>query len=126
MGQQLTLEDMAERVLAPRPSPSHQHDPSTSKRAARANTPRSGSQRARVLAALHAAGEYGATDYELGKTLGILRTAAGTRRGDLERDGLVKRTNRERETDTPGSMAQVHVLTEAGEAVARKLAQVPA
>lgn len=125
MTQQLTLDDLAARVVENRPGPTHRHDPSTSTRAANRNMPRSGSQRARVLAALHAAGDFGCTDYELGQTLGILRTAAGTRRKELAEDGLVTATPRERITDT-GSPAVVHVLTDVGLDVARKLAQVPA
>lgn len=113
-----------ERALENRVGPSHRNDPSTSRRAALGNMPRSGTQRARVLTALLAAGD-GATDFELGKTLGILRTAAGTRRHELAEQGLVTATERERETDTPGSMAQVHVLTAAGCEVARRLAKDP-
>lgn len=125
-GQQLTIDDIAVAALANRPGPTHRQDPSTSRRAAMDNLPRSGSQRARVLAALHAAGDYGCTDFELHQQLGILRTAAGTRRKELaDRFGLVVATPRERVTDT-GSMAVVHVLTDAGYEVARRLAQVPA
>lgn len=92
----------------------------TSLLAALDNAPRAGSQKARVLDALVAAGARGMTDYELHAQLGILRTAAGTRRKDLERLGLCEETFDRRETDTR-SMAAVHRITDLGIQVWRAL-----
>jgi len=92
---------------------SHRGDPETSHEAARRNSVARGTQRAAVLRALVELGEYGATDFEISEALGLLRTAAGTRRKELAEMGYCEQTERRRVTDT-GSDAFVHVVTTAG------------
>ena len=90
-------------------------DPPTSKAAARDNLPHRNSQRHRILEALAAAGEHGATDYELHLAAHVrLRNVAAKRRGELVDDGWVARAgSRTRPTDTD-SAAQVWLITPAG------------
>lgn len=109
----------AQHAVADRQGPSTPHSP-TSWMAAHANRVRSGGQRRRILEALHTRGDHGATDYELGVACGLLRTAAGTRRKELEELELVEQTQRTRLTDT-GSPAYVHVLTDLGRQVKERL-----
>lgn len=108
------------KVMADTVGPSHRHDPWTSRAAAFRNSLHSGTQRTRVLLALAEAGEHGLTDYELHVKLSILRTAAGTRRDELRKLGLVVATQRVRPTDT-GALAIVWVVTPLGRQVARDL-----
>lgn len=86
---------------------------STSRDAAAANAPRAGTQRARILAALAATGDNGATDFELSISTGIARHVAAKRRGELVDDGFATASGRVRTTDT-GSPAVVWVATERG------------
>jgi len=95
--------------------PWHAGDPGTSRAAALNNYPRSGTQRARVLSAIAAAGDHGATDYELGQALDLKVWVAGTRRGELMRDGWVHATPTTRPTDS-GNAATVWTLTPAARA----------
>lgn len=88
----------------------------TEKQASKDAFPHSGSQRLKVLMKLAEAGAVGATDYELGTSLGILRTSAGKRRKELLEDGLVTDTGERRITDT-GSSAVVWALTPEGSAL---------
>ena len=74
-----------------------------------------------VLEALADAGARGLTDYELGLCTGLLRTAAGTYRKQLERAGHVHTTGRTRPTDRQ-QPATVHVVTSAGLEHLRELA----
>jgi predicted transcriptional regulator len=78
-------------------------------------------QRVRVLKALVEFGVDGATDYELGNRLNILRTSAGKRRKELLEIGLVARTGKTRPTDT-GSSGIVWRVTDQGTEIARQLA----
>lgn len=95
---------------------SHTDDPITSKTAARRQLLNSGTNRHKVLVFLAARGELGATGYEIGASLRMLRTAADTRRKELAEMGLVAvKPNALRPTDT-GSPAQVHVITDEGRA----------
>lgn len=94
----------------------------TEKAAARKVFPHSGSQRAKVLAELYAAGPSGLTDYELSKRIGILRTSAGKRRKELGEDGLVEPTSDRRTTDTT-STAIVWRLNARGVEAAREIAR---
>jgi hypothetical protein len=77
--------------------------------------PRKGSQRARVLRAFEVdradpTEPIGFTDYELGRLLSMFRWVAGTRRGELIRDGWpIVDTGERRPTDT-GSTAIVWAL----------------
>lgn len=100
-------------VDEPTVGPSHAKDPWTSRAAAQDNSRRIVGQRMKVLGALVDAGDYGCTDYELGLSLGLLRTAAGTRRGELRDLLMCVGTDRTRLTDT-GNKGQVHVVTEYG------------
>lgn len=80
----------------------------TERAAAHAVAPRSGTQRANVLEALRAAGEHGATDYELWQTgIGVRPHVAGTRREELISDGWpIVDSGERRPTDT-GALAIV-------------------
>lgn len=119
----------ARAVLARRPSRARPSNPHTSHLAARVNGVRAGTQRARVLLELERRGD--ATAYELGQALGILRTAAGTRLGELAgagpivRPALVELTGEQRPTDT-GVDAQAYRLTELGRDVATELRRLAA
>lgn len=113
MGSQETLLDGTGRA--------RRFDPETSKLAAL--NLRTGALKHRILLALRAAGEQGATDYELWKHCdpnGRPHSAA-TRRKTLEEMGLVCRTERTRPTDTPGNEGTVHVLTDVGREVLRRM-----
>lgn len=120
----LTLFDASDAdVLAPTPGPAHRDAMPTEQAAAEQVAVRSGTQRARVLVALAAAGDKGLTDYEMSLRASICRPhVAGTRRADLQRLGLVVQTDRTRPTDT-GCMAVVWCCTDAGRRVAGELAQ---
>ena len=75
-------------------------------------TPRTGSQRARVLDALREVGDDGATDYELWAVHGVGARphVPGSRRGELIADGWpIIDSGRRRKTDT-GMPAIVWVL----------------
>lgn len=99
----------------------HGHDPVTSRMAAKRQAVTSGTNRFRVLEFLRSCGVRGATGYEIGRNLNMLRTAADTRRKELAEVGLVEtRPNVLRPTDT-GSPAQVHVITENGLAALSEL-----
>lgn len=78
---------------------------------------KTGSQRAAVLSALVAAGEEGATDFELSRAIGHPRPhVAGTRRKELVDLGLAAATDLRRPTDT-GHAAVVWVVTDLGRVV---------
>lgn len=117
-----SLFDAARAVTEARQGPSHRHDPDTSRRAARSNAVRSGSQRHRVLAALYLASGPGLTDDELGERVGIYRHVAGTRRGELVGAGLVEATDYRRPTPT-GNQAIVWRITDRGLAVINQLSK---
>jgi hypothetical protein len=70
-------------------------DPATSHAAAQI-TVRRGSQRWKVLEAVKAAGEYGATSWELVEATGIPYTSLTPRIGELKRGGLITVTDRRR------------------------------
>jgi DNA-binding MarR family transcriptional regulator len=97
-------------------------DPWTSKAAARTVKVRTGTHRYRILAELAAAPRYdlypgapGYTAFELAGRLDMLVHVAGVRLLELEKLGLVARTNYKRPTDT-GRLAMAWVSTDAGEA----------
>ncbi len=84
-------------VLAPTVGAYHRDDPITSREAALRNAPRSGTQRAAVLAALGVAGDRGLTGYEAWqKTPCKWPHVATTRLEELMRLGLVEQTADER------------------------------
>lgn len=109
-------DELRERDLIPdpgRPAPGawHRNGTDTERAAALAAMPRKGSQRARVLERFQN-DPYGWTDYELGEALGMFRWVAGTRRGELIRDGWpIVDIGERRPTDT-GSSAIVWALRE--------------
>jgi hypothetical protein len=77
----------------------HRNGHDTEVAAAESVAPRSGTQRARVLE-LFRSGR-GWTDYELGEALHLFRWVAGTRRGELIRDGWpIEDSGDRRMTDT--------------------------
>lgn len=97
---------------APRPGRYHRDGPATERVAAALVSPRSGSQRARVLAVLRGVGDHGATDYEFWADYGIGARphVPGTRREELVMDGWpIVDSGRRRLTDT-GTPAIVWVL----------------
>lgn len=73
-------------------------DLDTPRQAARNASKRGPSQRQAVLAYLQRVKE--ATDYEIGKGLGILRSSAAKRRQELVELGLVEDSQKRRKTDT--------------------------
>ena len=73
-------------------------DPITSHVAAFNASKRGPSQRIRIFNALMVLGN--ATDYELGISVGILRSSAAKRRQELQQMGLVKDSGIQRPTDT--------------------------
>lgn len=83
--------------------------------------PNSGATRMRVLTFLGAMGGIGATDYQIGQALQILRTSAGKRRKELQDDGYVVDSGTRRKTDT-GCNAIVWRITDAGISAARRSA----
>ncbi len=103
--------------------PSHRGDPETSRLAAAANRVRSGSQRARVLAALVVCSEMGGcTDDDLARRLNHPRPhVMGTRRKELQDLGLVEPVEGKRWLTCLGSLAQVYRCTDLGRDVARSL-----
>lgn len=92
-------------------------DPDTSRQAAKDNQPRRNAQQERILAALAAVGDYGATDDAVAHRVGLPGNTVATRRRELEQLGLVERTTERRRTSS-GSTAIVFRVTEAGAAAA--------
>jgi hypothetical protein len=86
-------------------------DPSTAHAAADANAAQRGDQRVKVFVYLLGRGATGATDYEIGAALAILRTSAGKRRKELCEMDLVEKSGDRRHTDT-GSTAIVWRVTQ--------------
>lgn len=91
---------MSERTTRSAPSqsdlfslaPVHQHDPVESREAAAKVD--AATQYRMVLVCLYFAGDEGLTDDELGRRCGLLRHAAGTRRGVARDRGLVEKAGR--------------------------------
>lgn len=124
----MAVEALAADVAQPTIAHARADDPSTSRRAAVNVMPRTGTHRAKVLAALLAAGEHGLTGDDLCARLGDANGSSWRSRlaecGDVERydPPLVEVTDRERRTRS-GEMARVCVLTEIGRKVAAIHAQ---
>lgn len=99
---------------ADRAGASHRGDPATSRDAARANFPRSGSQRHRVLVAVAAAGERGLTAEEAahatGMRSGVSGNSAAKRLSELKQAGYATPTGDTRKTAN-GCEAHVFVAT---------------
>ena len=69
--------------------------------------------RNRILGLFVHAGENGKTDAEIALALGASKNVVPCRRRDLELNGLVRKTDQFRSTDT-GATASVYVVTQAG------------
>lgn len=95
--------------------PGRSHGRATELAAAYAITPKSGTTRAAVLAAIASASRDGRTDQELEDQLHMHRPTPGNRRGELVRGGWV-RDSGERRLTHAGNPAVVWVLTEEGQA----------
>lgn len=95
-------------------------DPDTSKGAAIVSLFNLKDNRRLALMALYAAGDYGATDFELQAATGVGQTSIGKRRGELRDAGLVRRACDEngkglsRPSTTTGTASGVWCLTAAG------------
>lgn len=109
-----------ETALEPRLGTTRRSDPATSHQAAADNAVRSGSQRHRVLGFLEWRTSDGATDYEISEKLGLLRSSAAKRRGELTELGLVEDSGGERLTDA-GSRAIVWRITKAGRSLMERI-----
>lgn len=94
-----------------------QHAPArtldTERAAAELVTPRTGTQRARVLDYIGEAGQRGATDEEVAAGLGMLANTERPRRVELEEGGWVRDSGRRRDTAS-GTAAVVWELTIVG------------
>ena len=97
------------------PGQAHARARDTERAAALAVTPRTGTQRRRVLEAIAAAGADGLTDHELADTTGLYLYSAAPRRTELLRGGWVRDSGRRRATPLGGEAA-VWTLTEEGAA----------
>jgi len=84
-------------------APARASDPETSIQAANANQEIRGAQRIKVYEFLKSVGPRGATDFEIGQALSILRTSAGKRRKELCELGHVEDSGMRRQTDTGSS-----------------------
>lgn len=93
------------QLTFPEPS-ARQTDPATSWDAARMAKRGAARLRDRCLKALRDAGESGLTDFELADKVGSQQTSAGKRRGELEKAGLVVRTE-DRRPSPSGASAMV-------------------
>jgi hypothetical protein len=105
--------------------PSHHNAPETSAQAAEANFPRSGTQRAKVLLAIHDAMRVdywlaGLTLDEIANWTGLVGNSVRPRRRELEQDGLVEDSGFERSSNM-GHPAVVWTLTEEGLRAAKEL-----
>ena len=119
------MTDQAPLPFQNRLGPSHHNAPETSGQAAVANFPRSGTQRHRVLFHIwYWTGEqhtpHGLTDDEIANRTGLLGNSVRPRRGELQRDGLVKDSGYRRSSNM-GHPAVVWCLTDEGLRAAREL-----
>lgn len=111
------IRDLQKRVLVleaghvqrPRIGP-HVAGSATSRAAAIANYPRSGSQRGRVLALLEAKGDFGATRQEIARELKMSDDSVRPRVVELVEGGWIAATDRTRATPM-GEQAEVLVAT---------------
>jgi hypothetical protein len=99
-----------EKVTRPRVGPFQRHS-ATSRAAALANYPRSGSQRHRILEFLEAQGDHGATRQELAQILGLSDDSVRPRVVELVEGGWVRGTDRTRPTPM-GEQAEVLVAVD--------------
>lgn len=93
-------------------APARATDPATSHVAANANQEIRGAQRIEVYEHLKSAGAHGATDYEIGVALSILRTSAGKRRKELADLGHVEDSGERRQTDSGSTAIVWRVINE--------------
>lgn len=101
-------------------SPARDTDLDTAQIAAIINQHLRSKHRLAVLLALNKAADTGATDYELGETLKLLRTSAGKRRKELVDIHCVEQTTERRPTDTD-SPAVVWRITRYGRKIALQI-----
>lgn len=94
------MSDLLSLLDSTTPSPVHRGDPETSAAASQAAAKRAPAQRRAVLQVLDEAGRSGLSDYEISVRLGITRSSAGKRRGELTTSGYVEPTGERRRTDT--------------------------
>lgn len=87
-------------ILSQRVSPARRSDPPTCEEAASKAPEIRGKQRVLVYEYLVSRGARGATDFEIGQALSILRTSAGKRRKELMDLGYVIDSGDKRATDT--------------------------
>ena len=120
-GKPRTVEDQR-RIYENCVGPSHHSAPETSRQAAEANAPRSGTQRAKVLLALFGARSrhLGLTDDQIAAETGLVGNAVRPRRGELVADGFVEDSG-ERRSSWMGHPAVVWTITARGALVAREL-----
>jgi hypothetical protein len=115
-----------------RQGPSHHNAPETSRQAAEANMPRSGTQRAKVLLTIYyesyrqngyveIAGEGGLTLDEIANVAGMIGNSVRPRRKELEEAGLVEDSGFKRSSNM-GQPAVVWCLTDLGLRAAKELA----
>lgn len=103
MSDQLDLFGGMPDPARPMPGRYHHNGRDTERIAAALVMPRSGTQRARVLAYLREVGDVGATDYEMWRigNIGARPHVPGTRREELQADGWpITDSGRKRRTDT--------------------------
>lgn len=102
------------RVFRDAPGATRANDPDVSRRAARDVKPRTGTQRGKILSAIAAKGDHGATSEEAADASGVsFSRSSGPRIAELLRDGYIRDTGRTR----PGSLGsdqRVLVATEKG------------
>ena len=104
------MTEQAELDLTPR---ARRRDPATSRDAAQAVRQAAASHRARILAALEAAGTLGATYVELAGATGLPPVAVGRRLHELRRMGAAVRLEATRPTPS-GNRAHVHRVAKGG------------
>ena len=89
-------------------SPARNSDPETAHEAANANQEIRGRLKVAVFQYLVSRGSEGATDYEIGRDLNLIRTSAGKRRHELMMLGHVEDSGMRRKTD--GNVIRGHLL----------------
>jgi hypothetical protein len=100
----------------PRPAAARHGDPSTSKEAAKAVTPRAGSQRALLLEQFVRVGDRGLTAYEAGGLALGYKGCYWKRVGELEDEGWIVHDGRERVSPESNANRRVFVATPAAHA----------
>ena len=120
--------DIARQVFSNKAGPSHHNAPETSHQAALANAPRSGTQRARVLLAIHNFGYVdrngvgtGLNDDEIANASKLMGNSVRPRRGELHQGGFIEDAGRR--SSMLGNGSVVWSLTEKGRRAAMELSR---